>query len=107
MPKKIYDMSIEQLKKRSSNHKSMYYAYVIFAIVISMICGTLAVQSLDGLNANQKTLTGTNYLLLLDTILISVMVFLMIFLWFIIESSYYKMLECFEDMMVYLKERES
>jgi heme/copper-type cytochrome/quinol oxidase subunit 2 len=106
MSKKMYDLSIEELKKKASKYKSIFYAYVIFAIVISVITGMLTLQSMDGLNKNQEALGTTNYFLILNTVLISVVFFLLIFLWFISESSYYKMLEQFSDLMIYLKQKE-
>ena len=106
MSKKIYDLSIEELKKKSSKYKSIFYSYVIFAIAIGVISGVLTIQSMDGINRNQETLGTTNYLLLLNSILVSVIFFLVIFLWFINESAYYKMLEQFSDLMIYLKQKE-
>ena len=104
--KKIYDMTIDELKKKSSKYKSIFYAYLVMMLVIGAISGTLTLQSMDGINKNQETLGITNYLLLLNSILIAVTIFFLIFLWFVNESSYYKMLEQFSDLMIYLKQRE-
>jgi hypothetical protein len=106
MSKKIYDLSIEELKKKSSKYRSTFYVYLIMAIVLSVITGTLTLQSMNGVNSNQEALGTTNYFLILNTVLISVIFFLVIFLWLISESSYYKMLEQFADLMIYLKQKE-
>lgn len=101
--KRIYEMSIEELQKKSKKYKSTFYAYLVAALGIAFISGFFGLQSMN--NVMSQT-DGTLFLLLLVAVLCSLNYLMLIFLWSINESSYYKMLEQFSDLMIYLKQKE-
>ena len=104
MAKKLYELSVDELKKKSRNYSSRFWGYVIAAIGIGFINGFFGIQSLNNVMALQHDTSLFYFLLMLS--LTSIMIFLILFLWFISESSYYKMLEQFSDLMIYLKQKE-
>ena len=106
MAKKIYDMSVDELKKKSKYYKIIFYFYFVAAIVVIGVNGFSSMVSVNNVMSNMDALGGTNFLLLLNVVLVSFLVLFVIFLWLVSESSYYKMLECFSDLMVYLKQKE-
>lgn len=102
MGKRIYELSIDELKKKSRNFRVIFLGYVIAAIGIGFINSYFSLQSLNNLNS----ITDFDlYIHLLITILICIVFLLIFFLWFISESSYYKMLQLNADMLIYLKNK--
>ena len=106
MSKKIYEMSVDELKKKSRYYKIVFYFYFVAALVVIGVNGFTGLVSVNNVMGNMDVLGGTNFLLLLIVVLVSFLVLFVIFLWLVSESSYYKMLECFSDLMVYLKQKE-
>ena len=106
MAKKFYDLSVDELKKKSKGYRVVFYIYVIIAIFIGGVNGFTSIVSVNNVMGSMDVLGGTNFLLLLNVVLVSFLVFFVIFLWLISESSYYKMQEQFCDLMVYLKQKE-
>ena len=104
MSKKLYEMPIDELKKRAKHCKIIFYVYVVAAIGVGFVNGYYSLLSLD--NLKNSGITDINlYILILVSILVSVIVFLIIFIWFISETNYYKMLEENANMMIYLKSK--
>ena len=101
--KRIFEMSVDELEKKSKKYRSIFYAYVTAAIGIAVISGFYGLQSIYNVMTQTE---GTTFLLLLIAVLCALNFFMLYFLWFINESSYYKMLEQFSDLMIYLKQRE-
>ena len=102
MGKKFYELSIIELKKRAKLYKIIFYGYVIVAVLVGMVNGYFSLQSLE----NVKSVTDQDlYIHILSMIFLCVTVLLIIFLWFVSESSYYKMLEQNADIMIYLKSK--
>lgn len=106
MVKHLYDLSVDELKKKSNLYRYIFYLYVIVAVVVSVVNGFASLISVNNVMANKDVLGGTGFLLLLNVVLVSFLVFFVIFLWLIGESSYYKMLQLFSDMMIYFKQKE-
>jgi len=104
--KHLYDLSVDELKKKSNLYRYIFYLYVIVAVVVSVVNGFASLISVNNVMANKDVLGGTGFLLLLNVVLVSFLVFFVIFLWLIGESSYYKMLQLFSDMMIYFKQKE-
>lgn len=102
--KKIYDMTQEELEKKSRTYHGIFIGYVVAAIGISIINGFYGLQSIN--NVMNYTTDATIFLLLFNTVMISIIFLFIIFLWMIMESSYYKMLQMFYDIMIYMKQQE-
>lgn len=100
--KKIYEYTIEELEKKSKIYRFVFYSYVGAAIFIGFINGIFGLQSLN----NVMAMEGESLLLGLCLVLISINTLLIIFLWFINETNYYKMMQLSMDMMVYFKKKE-
>ena len=101
--KRIYEKSIEELQKDSKKYRSTFYAYIMAALGIAVISGFYGLQSIYNVMTQTE---GATFLLLLIAVLCALNFFMLYFVWFINESSYYKMLEQFSDLMVYLKQKE-
>jgi hypothetical protein len=104
MSKKIYELSIDELKNKSKTYRRTFYMYLIAALIIAAVSGMYGLPSINNVMNYQKD--GTIFLLLLLAVLVCLNFLMLIFLWFISESSYYKMLEQFSDLMIYLKQKE-
>jgi hypothetical protein len=100
--KRIYDLSIAELKKKSKRFTFTFYAYLIAGLIVSSV---MAISGLQSIN-NVMQYTGENFLLLFVAIICSMNFLFVICLWMFNESSYYRMLEQFFDLMVYLKQKE-
>ena len=100
--KRFYDLSFDELDKRSKHYKTLFYAYIVFALAIGGVNGYFSVTSIQGV---LSSFNGLNLIVFLLLVLVSFNVLMLIFLWFIVESSYYKMLELFMDQMMYLKKK--
>jgi hypothetical protein len=102
--KKIYELSIDELKKKSKGFRATFYCYIMVALGIAFISGFYGLQSINNVMRHQAD--GTLFLLLLVAVLCCLNFLMLIFMWFINESSYYKMLEQFSDLIIYLKQKE-
>ena len=98
--KKIYEMSVAELNKRSKIYAGVFWSYVILAVVVAFITGFFGINSINNVMSLPKD--GT-FLLLLSVVLLSINTMWIVLLWFINESSYYKMLQLNADMMIYFK----
>lgn len=98
--KKIYEFTVDELKKKSKQYRAMFFMYFFMAIIVSSIFFYTGVTSIDNIG---REFEGLAYVLMLNLILTSLVFGMIIFLWFISESSYYKMLQHDCDLMVYLK----
>jgi len=98
--KKIYEYTVDELKKKSKQYLVLFYLYFIMALIVSLVFFSTGVTSINNIG---KDYTGLAYVLMLNLIFTSLVFGMIIFLWFISESSYYKMLQHDCDLMVYLK----
>ena len=99
MGKRIYEYSIAELKKKSRNYRIVFWVYVIMALIIGFITSLFSIPSLN----NVMGMSGEYSFILLLLVLLSVNILFVVFLWFVSESSYYKMLQLNADMMIFLK----
>ena len=101
--KRFYEYNIIELQRKSKQYNMMFTIYLVLLVFISIIAG---VTTYDLLSNVDNFTTATGKLIYLITIIGIVNFFLMFFLWFVIESSYYKMLNLFNDTILYIKERD-
>jgi len=99
MKKRFYELPITELKKMSKRYRMLFYFYVVGAILISIINGFVGAGSL----MNVMTIQDSSLVPLLTLTLLAVNTFLVMFLWMVTESSYYKMIEQNIDIIIYLK----
>jgi hypothetical protein len=99
--KRIYEFSVDELKRKSRKYNTIFWFYMVAALVLNFINFFFGVQSLNNVMSTPDKDYG--FILMLSLVFISIMFLFMIFLWLVSESSYYKMLQLNADMMIYLK----
>ena len=100
--KPYYEYNVEQLKKIRKKNTITFYLYLLSSLLIIAVFFTAGGMSLN----DTRGMQGITLLIAINCIITSLSFGLMIFLWMINESSYYKMLQIHADLMIYLKEKE-
>jgi hypothetical protein len=100
--KRFNELTPDELRKKSKNYLVIFYMYLVFAIVVNSIFFCTALASIN----NIQSFTGLSYVVMLNLIITCLVFGMIIFLWFISETNYYKMMQLHCDLMVYLKEKE-
>jgi hypothetical protein len=103
IPKNMDEETVDKLMKSRKNYKMVFYVYLIFECIMVMIAGVIGTQMVDAvLNYTDSTL----FTMLLLFGVMNILNFFMLFvIWFCCESSYYKMMQCFSDQMIFLKKK--
>ncbi len=97
------DQPIEKLERQAKMHRIRFYVYTIAAIGIIVSMGIVVQMMMDAISKIQ--MENGVHLLVLFGVLSLINFFLIIFLWFITESSYYKMMQQFTELWMLLKNK--